>query len=114
MIDVELQSQKAKNMHRSIRIALRVQNGNCYVSVYGTMRFLDDQQLMRHDLEQPVGRFLVGDEEIRESQAYSSCEPGIGRPGKIPCELPYSRQKLTTPLPKLAVGESGIPSTYPL
>lgn len=43
VMNVELQSQKTKNMRRDHRIALCVQDGNRYVSVYGTMTFLDDQ-----------------------------------------------------------------------
>ena len=66
VMNVEFQSQKAKNMHRDPRIALCVQDGNRYVSVSGTMMFLDDQQVIRHDLKRLVGRFLAGDEETRQ------------------------------------------------
>lgn len=66
VLNVEVQSQKAKNMRRDPRIALCVQDGNRYVSVSGMMTFLDDQQIIRHDLERLVGRFLTGDEETRQ------------------------------------------------
>jgi PPOX class probable F420-dependent enzyme len=66
VMNVERESQKAKNMRRDSRIALCVQDGNRYVSVYGTMKFLDDQQIIRRDLERLVGRFLAGDEETRQ------------------------------------------------
>ena len=85
VMNVELQSQKAKNMQRDPRIALCGQDGNRDVSVSGTMTFLDDQQIIRRDLERLVERFLPGDEETRQQYVAHLLEhPRVSL--RFPCE----------------------------
>lgn len=85
VMNIQLQSQKAKNMQRNPRIALCVQDGNHYVSVYGTMNFLYEQQIIRHDLERLVERFVSGGEEARQKYvAQLLAHPRVSL--RFPCE----------------------------
>jgi PPOX class probable F420-dependent enzyme len=71
VMNVQRNSQKAKNMRREPRVAMCVRDGNRYVSMYGAMEFIDDAEIIRRDLERLglLGFFLVGDEEARRDDA---------------------------------------------
>lgn len=66
VMNTQLHSQKVKNMRRDPRIAMCVEDGSRYVTLYGTVEFLDDQEIIRQDIERLVGRFWTGDEEARQ------------------------------------------------
>ncbi len=48
--------QKVKNLRRDPRIAICVQDGNRYVSLYGTVTISEDQTIVRQDIEHLVER----------------------------------------------------------
>ena len=67
VLNTEAHSQKARNLRRDPRIALCVEAGGRYVSVYsGIIEFIDNQEIIRQDIERLVRRFWTGDEEARE------------------------------------------------
>jgi PPOX class probable F420-dependent enzyme len=67
VMNTEVHSRKARNLHRDPRVALCVEDGGRYVSVYSsTVAFIDDQEIIRQDIERLVGRFWTGDEEARQ------------------------------------------------
>lgn len=57
-------SQKSKNLRRDPRIALCVGEAGRSVSLYGRVSFIEDQALVRRDLERLIERY-VKDEGIR-------------------------------------------------
>jgi PPOX class probable F420-dependent enzyme len=67
VMNVQRNSQKAKNMRRDPRVAMCVRDGNRYVSVYGTIEFINDAEIIRRDLERLglVELFWTGDDEAR-------------------------------------------------
>jgi PPOX class probable F420-dependent enzyme len=50
--------QKVKNLRRDPRIAICVEDGNRYVSLYGTVTISEDQAIVRQDIEQLVERYI--------------------------------------------------------
>ena len=50
--------QKVKNLRRDPRIAICVPDGNRYVSLSGTVTIIDDQALIRQDIEHLVERYV--------------------------------------------------------
>ncbi len=57
--------RKVKNLRRDPRIAICVQDGNRYVSLYGTVTISEDQTIVREDIEHLVERY-VKDKATRE------------------------------------------------
>ena len=56
--------QKVKNLRRDPRIAICVPDGNRYVSLSGTVTIIEDQIIVRRDIERLVERY-VQDEAAR-------------------------------------------------
>jgi uncharacterized pyridoxamine 5'-phosphate oxidase family protein len=71
VMNVQRNSQKAKNMRRDPRVAMCVRDGNRYVSVYGTIEFINDAEIIRRDLERLglVELFWTGYDEARRDDA---------------------------------------------
>jgi PPOX class probable F420-dependent enzyme len=71
VMNVQRNSQKAKNMRRDPRVAMCVRDGNRYVSMNGAIEFIDDAEIIRRDLERLglLGFFLAGDEDARRDDA---------------------------------------------
>jgi PPOX class probable F420-dependent enzyme len=67
VMNVQRNSQKAKNMRRDSRVAMCVRDGNRYVSLYGAIEFINDAEMIRRDIERLglVELFSTGDEEAR-------------------------------------------------
>lgn len=67
VMNVQRNSQKAKNMRRDPRVAMCVRDGNRYVSMNGAIEFIDDVESIRRDLERLglVELFWTGDDEAR-------------------------------------------------
>ena len=57
--------QKVKNLRRDPRIAICVQDGNRYVSLYGTVTISEDQTIVRQDIQRLVERYMK-DEATRQ------------------------------------------------
>ena len=57
--------RKVKNLRRDPRIAVCVQDGNRYVSLYGTVTICEDQTIVKEDIEHLVERY-VKDQAARE------------------------------------------------
>ena len=70
-MNVERNSQKAKNMRRDPRAAMCVRDGNRYVSIYGAIEFIHDAEIIRRDLERLglLSLFLTGEDEARRDDA---------------------------------------------
>jgi PPOX class probable F420-dependent enzyme len=58
--------QKVKNLRRDPRIAICVEDGNRYVSLYGTVAISEDQSIVRQDIECLVERYIQSDEATRQ------------------------------------------------
>jgi PPOX class probable F420-dependent enzyme len=56
--------RKAMNLHRDPRIAICVPDGNRYVSLSGRVSIIEDQSIVRRDIERLVERY-VPDEAAR-------------------------------------------------
>jgi PPOX class probable F420-dependent enzyme len=71
VMNVQRNSQKAKNMRRDPRVSMCVRDGNRHVSMYGAIEFIDDAEIIRRDLERLglLGFFLAGDEDARRDDA---------------------------------------------
>ena len=50
--------KKVKNLRRDPRIAICVPDGNRYVSLYGTVTIIEDQTIVREDIERLVERYV--------------------------------------------------------
>jgi PPOX class probable F420-dependent enzyme len=50
--------QKVKNLRRDPRIAICVEDGNRYVSLYGRVTISEDQAIVRQDIEHLVERYI--------------------------------------------------------
>jgi|SRR5438876_10041709 len=57
--------QKVKNLRRDPRIAICVQDGNRYVSLYGTVTISEDQTIVRQDIQRLTERYIQ-DEATRQ------------------------------------------------
>lgn len=57
--------QKVKNIRRDPRIAICIEDGPRYVSINGTVDIIEDQEIIRHDIERLVERYIK-DEEARQ------------------------------------------------
>ena len=71
VMNVQRNSQKSKNMRRDPRVAMCVRDGNRYVSMYGTIEFIDDAEIIRRDLERLglVELFLTAEDEASRDDA---------------------------------------------
>ncbi|MFL5654203.1 MAG: PPOX class F420-dependent oxidoreductase [Ktedonobacteraceae bacterium] len=58
--------RKVKNLRRDPRIAICVQDGNRYVSLYGTVAISEDQTIVRQDIQRLVERYIQSDEATRQ------------------------------------------------
>lgn len=56
---------KVKNLRRDPRIAICVEDGNRYVSLYGTVTISQDQTIVRQDIQHLVERYIQ-DEATRQ------------------------------------------------
>src|SRR5260370_13498107 len=50
--------QKVKNLRRDPRIAICVEDGNRYVSLYGTVTISQDQTIVRQDIQHLLERYI--------------------------------------------------------
>ena len=57
--------QKVKNLRRDPRIAICVQDGNRYISLYSTVTISEDQTIVRQDIQRLVERYMK-DEATRQ------------------------------------------------
>lgn len=71
VMNVQRNSQKAKNMRRDPRVAMCVRDGTRYVSLYGAIEFIDDDEIIRRDLERLglLNLFLTAEDEARRDDA---------------------------------------------
>ena len=71
VMNVQRNSQIAKNMRRDPRAAMCVRAGNRYVSIYGAIEFIDDAEIIRRDLErlELLSLFLTDEDEARRDDA---------------------------------------------
>ncbi len=75
-LNVDRNGQKAKNLRRDPRAAMCVRDGNRYISMYGTIEFLDDATTNRRDLERfgLLDLFLARTEEAKRAEAAKRIE----------------------------------------
>jgi PPOX class probable F420-dependent enzyme len=62
IMNTQVHLQKAKNIRRDPRIAICIEDGPRYVSINGTVNIIEDQEIVRHDIECLVARYIKGEE----------------------------------------------------
>ena len=58
ILNSQTRLQKVKNIRRDPRIAICVEDGNCYVSINGTVELIEDPTVVRRDLENLVKHYV--------------------------------------------------------
>lgn len=66
VMNTQVHLQKAKNIRRDPRIAICVEDGPRYVSINGTVDIIEDQEIVRHDIEYLVERYIKDEETRRQ------------------------------------------------
>jgi PPOX class probable F420-dependent enzyme len=66
VMNTQVHLQKAKNIRRDPRIAICVEDGPRYVSINGTVDIIEDQEIIRHDIECLVERYIKDEETRRQ------------------------------------------------
>jgi len=66
IMNTQVHLQKAKNVRRDPRIAICVEDGPRYVSINGTVDVIEDQEIVRRDIERLVERYIKDEETRRQ------------------------------------------------
>jgi len=65
VMNTQVHLQKVKNIRRDPRIAICIADGPRYVSINGTVAMIEDQAIIRRDLDHLIRRYIE-DEQTRQ------------------------------------------------
>jgi PPOX class probable F420-dependent enzyme len=77
IMNSQVRLQKVKNIRRDPRITVCVEDGTGYVSINGTVELIEDQEVIRRDIELMVKHYIKDETTWQQSIAAFASQPRV-------------------------------------